>query len=120
MLPGLTGNLPISSPYSVSVPEGYGGAYLETPSGVYLALRQGPTTKYTLDYMWYTSRYIDTGYLEKELVDVSLSGVGGLDSATLIHLDGSQDQVLSVTDNVISEVLLEGDMPVLIFLEFES
>lgn len=115
----LSKHLSVSSPYSVFVEEGYAGAFLESNKGKkYLALWQVPSVKYTLDYMSYTSGYKDTGYEEKELVDVSLEGIDGVSSVTLIHLDGSSDEILSVKDNVIQGVLLEGDMPVLLSLEF--
>lgn len=116
-------NLSISSPYATNVDSNdttlHATLFKDKDGGKILALWQRDPYKYGADYMSYMSGQWDNGYTSKRAVSVRLKDVSTV-SATLIRLDGSSEESLTVTasgsDTVISNVVLDGDMPVLIQL----
>jgi hypothetical protein len=116
-------NLSISSPYATTVASDdttlHATLFKDKDGGKILALWQRDPYKYGTDYMSYMNGQWDDGYTAKRAVKVTVKNLTAA-SATLIRLDGSAEESLTVTtsgsDAVISNVILEGDMPVLIRL----
>lgn len=116
----LAKNLSISSPYATTIDSEMDGLYVKIFSNQdgdkVLAVWRQDQTEYASDFMSHVSGHTDNGDTREYLLDIELKNLQA-STATRIPLDGASSSSLTIEGSTIRNVLLEGDMPVLILIK---